>query len=162
VENSMGPAEVLHCYSKFRQLPDERRKDAKVDFETYCEVLSIEPTGETHMLFSLFDQENDGDIDLKEFILGMCNFVDMDTPDRIEIVFDLYDEDKSGFLSLSELTSILQANHMQSKGAVKKKADTIIKQADKDGSGTLSKQEFDIVAQKFPSVLFPKLRKEQR
>ena len=38
-------------------------------------MLSIEPTGETHMLFSLFDQENDGDIDLKEFILGMCNFV---------------------------------------------------------------------------------------
>ena len=83
-----------------------------------------------------------------------------DRQERIELVFDLYDEDKSGFLSLSELTGILQANHMQSKQAVRKKADTIIKQADKDGSGTLSRQEFEVVSMKFPSVLFPKLAKK--
>ena len=34
VENGVGPAEVLHCYSKFLQLPQERRVDCKVDFET--------------------------------------------------------------------------------------------------------------------------------
>ena len=73
-----------------------------------------------------------------------------------------YDEDKSGFISLAELTKILQANHMQSKGEVQKKADTIIQQSDKDGSGTLSRSEFDIVAAKFPSVLFPKLSKEDK
>ena len=61
VENGVGPAEVLHCYSKFLQLPQERRVDCKVDFETYCEILPIEPTGETHMLFSLFDEGGDGD-----------------------------------------------------------------------------------------------------
>ncbi|KAH8070955.1 Ca2-binding protein [Aureococcus anophagefferens] len=159
-ENSVGPAEVLHTYQKYRQLPTERKVNALVDFETYCEILSIEPTGETHMLFSLFDVEADGVLDIKEFILGMCNYVPMDQDQRIALVFDLYDEDKSGFLSLSELTGILQANHMQSKQAVRKKADTIIKQADKDGSGTLSRQEFEVVSLKFPSVLFPKLAKK--
>ena len=114
------------------------------------------------MLFSLFDAENDGDVDLKEFLLGMCNYVPMDVSERIDMCFDLYDEDKSGFVSLSELTKILQANHMQSKGEVQKKADTIIQQSDKDGSGTLSRSEFDIVAAKFPSVLFPKLRREDK
>ena len=78
------------------------------------------------------------------------------------MIFDLFDEDKSGFLSTNELIKILQANHMQSSGSVKKKAETIIQQADKDNSGTLSRSEFDIVAQKFPSVLFPKLRKEDK
>ena len=162
VENGVGPAEVLHCYSKFLQLPQERRVDCKVDFETYCEILSIEPTGETHMLFSLFDEGGDGDVDMKEFLLGMCNFTAMDTTERIDMIFDLFDEDKSGFLSTNELIKILQANHMQSSGSVKKKAETIIQQADKDNSGTLSRSEFDIVAQKFPSVLFPKLRKEDK
>lgn len=159
-ENAVGPAEVLHCYSKFLQLPTERRVDCKVDFETYCEILSIEPTGETHMLFSLFDEGGDGDVDMKEFLLGVCNYTAMDTSERIDMIFDLYDEDKSGFLSTGELVKILQANHMQSSGAVKKKAETIIQQSDKDNSGTLSRSEFDVVAQKFPSVLFPKLRKE--
>ena len=159
-ENAVGPAEVLHCYSKFLQLPTERRVDCKVDFETYCEILSIEPTGETHMLFSLFDEGGDGDVDMKEFLLGMCNYTAMDTSERIDMIFDLYDEDKSGFLSTGELVKILQANHMQSSGVVKKKAETIIQQSDKDNSGTVSRSEFDVVAQKFPSVLFPKLRKE--
>ena len=136
--------------------------DCKVDFETYCEILSIEPTGETHMLFSLFDEGGDGDVDMKEFLLGMCNFTAMDTTERIDMIFDLFDEDKSGFLSTNELIKILQANHMQSSGSVKKKAETIIQQADKDNSGTLSRSEFDIVAQKFPSVLFPKLLKEDK
>ena len=49
---------------------------------------------------------------------------------------------------------------MQSKQAVRKKADTIIKQADKDGSGPLGRQEFEVVSLKFPSVLFPKLAKK--
>ena len=42
---------------------------------------------------------------------------------------------------------------------MKKKAQTIMKTADKDGNGELSIEEFRIVAQKFPNVLFPAFNK---
>jgi Ca2+-binding EF-hand superfamily protein len=42
---------------------------------------------------------------------------------------------------------------------VKKKAQTIMKTADKDGNGELSIEEFRVVAQKFPNVLFPTFNK---
>ncbi|CAN0217703.1 unnamed protein product, partial [Phaeothamnion confervicola] len=39
--------------------------------------------------------------------------------------------------------------------AVRNKAQTIMRQADADGSGTLSLEEFLVVAKKFPNILFP-------
>jgi Ca2+-binding EF-hand superfamily protein len=43
----------------------------------------------------------------------------------------------------------------KSAAAVAKKAETIMKTADADGNGELSLEEFRIVAQKFPNILFP-------
>ncbi|KAJ1455097.1 hypothetical protein M885DRAFT_222905 [Pelagophyceae sp. CCMP2097] len=156
-ENAVGPAEVDSAWSRYRALPPRRRQKNCVDFETFTEVLSIEPTGETHLLFSLFDHE-DGVVDVREFVLGICNYVEMTPAERTKLVFELYDEDRSGYLALDELLNVLKANHMTTAAAVRKKADTILKQADKDGSGTLSRAEFEVVCLKFPTVLFPRLK----
>merc|ERR1711988_177205 len=97
--------------------------------------LQVEATGEYHKLFTLFDADGSGDVDIKELVLGLLNFVEMEKNDRIEFVFRVFDEDSSGLIDLEELISILSANHLQSRDAVKKKAQTIMNSADKDGSG---------------------------
>ena len=49
-----------------------------------------------------------------------------------------------------------QANHMAgSDKEVMRKAETIMTQADKDGDGVISFDEFVIVSKKFPNILFP-------
>ena len=51
---------------------------------------------------------------------------------------------------------ILKSNHMASNDAeVARKADTIMAQADKDGDGVITFDEFVIVSKKFPNILFP-------
>ena len=50
---------------------------------------------------------------------------------------------------------------MQSAKSVERKAKTIMKQADKDGSGELSLEEFQVVSQKFPNILFPATPKDE-
>lgn len=52
--------------------------------------------------------------------------------------------------------SVLKANHLSSAKAVANKAQTIMKQADADGSGTLTSDEFLVVAKKFPNLVSPK------
>lgn len=47
----------------------------------------------------------------------------------------------------------LKANHLATAKAVAKKAQTIMKQADADGSGTLTLDEFLVVAKKFPNLV---------
>lgn len=49
--------------------------------------------------------------------------------------------------------AVLKANHLASAKAVAKKAQTIMKQADADGSGTLTLSEFLVVAKKFPNLV---------
>lgn len=154
-ENGIGKEEMTLCFQRYVA---EKRQGRPVDFETYCKLLGIEETGESHLLFNLFDRNDENSIDMKEFILGMCNWIaELTREERTSIVFDLYDDDRSGFLSVSELKGILMGNHMQSEAAVQKKLETIMKQADQDGDGTLSRAEFDIVGKKFPTILFPKL-----
>ena len=66
------------------------------------------------------------------------------------------DEDGNGVITKGELTRILRANHMASCDAeVARKADTIMQQADKDGDGVVTFDEFVIVSKKFPNILFP-------
>lgn len=48
---------------------------------------------------------------------------------------------------------VLKANHMSSAKGVAKKAQTIMRQADADGSGTLTLDEFMVVAKKFPNLV---------
>ena len=157
-ENQVGPTEIAFAWEKYGHLPKERVPNGSLDFEIFCELLQVEPTGEYHKLFGLFDADGSGTVDIKEFILGLCNFVEMDNEKKCRFIFELFDEDHSGFLALGELEEILMANHMTTRKACQKKAQTIMRAADIDGSGAISLAEFIVCSAKFPNILFPNLR----
>mmetsp|Transcript_33001 Transcript_33001/g.65742 ORF Transcript_33001/g.65742 Transcript_33001/m.65742 type:complete len:175 (-) Transcript_33001:219-743(-) len=158
-DNSVGGAEMKYAVDQAQMIPFNERKSG-IDFPTFCRLNQVEPTGEYHKLFSLFDARGTGAIDFKAITLGMLNFVEMDKETRCDFVFRIFDEDSSGLLEMKELVAILSANHMQSEDAVQRKAETIMKTADRDGNGELSIEEFRIVAQKFPNILFPSFSKK--
>ena len=79
---------------------------------------------------------------------------------RLKFAFLLYDDDNNGVITKSELVSILKANHMaKSDAEVNRKAETIMSQADKNGDGVMSFDEFVTVSKKFPHILFPSYNK---
>ena len=43
-----------------------------------------------------------------------------------------------------------------------KKAKTILRQVDKDGDGKVSREEFAVVAEKFPNILFPRMQAKKK
>jgi len=159
-DNGVGVSEVTYAVDSAMELPLEERQKG-IDFPTFCRLNQVDPTGEYHALFSLYDLDDEGVIDFKAITLGMLNFVDMPKEARCDFVFRLYDEDASGLLSMAELQEILSANHMQSLAAVKRKAETIMKTADKDGNNELSLEEFRVVAEKFPNILFPSFKNKE-
>jgi len=157
-ENSIGGAELAYAVDKALEIPLTERQEG-IDFKTFCQLNQVDPTGEYLAMFNLFDLDETGMIDFKTITLGMLNFVDLPKEDRCDFVFRIFDEDASGLLSMDELLAVLAANHMQSRDAVKRKAETIMKTVDKDGNGELSMDEFRTVGQKFPNILFPAFNK---
>jgi hypothetical protein len=75
---------------------------------------------------------------------------------QTNFAFFLFDQDGSGSLTTQELVQIIKANHLTTDdAAAKRKAATIMKQADKDGTGSIDLEEFVFVASRFPNIVFP-------
>ena len=107
-------------------------------------------------MYNVFVDTQTARLDLRQFLLALNNFTNSDRNQRVNFCFYLYDVDNTGSLDHGEIASILKGNHMtDGLQSVEGKAKTIMKQADKDGNGTVDLEEFVIVAEKFPSLLFP-------
>ena len=89
-------------------------------------------------------------------MIAVSNFTGAGKEDKLKFAFSAYDEAGTGAISRAELMKILRANHMATHDIeVSRKADTIMAQADKDGDGVITFDEFVIVSKKFPNILFP-------
>ena len=144
-------------YSRYLGLPKEHRVNSKLTFDQFCTVLQIDPIRENNRLFGLFDPERTGKVDIREFLLGCFNFVDLTREVRLPLTFSMYDEDKTGYISIKEIRLILQGNHMVSLASVEKKAQTMMKQAVSNDSNVITLKEFTVVSKKFPNIIIPNL-----
>ena len=153
-DNNLKPETIKKAYKRFQATDND--KTGMIDYTEFCEVLQVDPSPQGEKLFQLFDYEESGQIDVREFMIGLSNFTGAGKDDKLKFAFMIFDEDGNGVITKGELTRILRANHMASNDSeVARKADTIMAQADKDGDGVVTFDEFVIVSKKFPNILFP-------
>ena len=135
--------------------------DGTIDFDEFKDMMKKQgddkdPSVELLEAFKLFDKDKAGQIDVREFMIGLSNFTGAGKEEKLKFAFMVFDEDGNGVITKQELIKILKANHMASSDKeVMRKAETIMAQADKDGDGVVSFDEFVIVSKKFPNILFP-------
>jgi len=157
--NEVGMTFLQRAFDKFKLIDRGAGGTGFVDFPVMCDVLTVEPVGEYKKMFKMLDYSQSGSINMRELLLGLSNFSGAQKEARCNFCFTLFDEDGNGTLNTEELTEILKANHLVSdEKAVKRKVETIMKQCDEDGSGSIDRDEFFIIARKFPTMLFPEYR----
>ena len=155
IDNEVDFAYIKRCHLKFLELTPDKRLNGRIRFPEFCIVMDVEPIQEYKNLHAFYDTEEMGDMDIREFLLSMLNFVDIDKEVRIRFSFDMYDEMKTGYISQVEVEEILKGNHMLSVASVRRKADTIMKQAVSNQKGAITMNEFVVVSKKFPNILLP-------
>jgi len=153
-DNNLKPESIKKAYKRFQAT--DKDKSGMIDYTEFCEVLQVDASPQGEKVFQLFDYEKAGQVDVREFLVALSNFSGAGKDDKLKFAFMIFDEDGNGMITKEELTRILKANHMASHDAeVARKAETILTQADKDGDGVVSFDEFVIVSKKFPNILFP-------
>jgi serine/threonine-protein phosphatase 2B regulatory subunit len=153
-ENSIKPESIKKAYKRFQAT--DKDKSGQIDYTEFCEILQIDPAPQVEKLFQMFDKDRSGQIDVREFMIGLSNFTGAGKDDKLKFAFMVFDEDGNGVITKQELLKILKANHMATnESEVARKAETIMSQADKDGDGVVSFDEFVVVSKKFPNILFP-------
>jgi len=100
-------------------------------------------------VIDIFDEDNNGEVDFKEFIRGISQFsVRGEKGTKLKFAFRIYDMDRDGFISNGELFTVLKmmvGNNLKD-SQLQQIVDKTIMFHDKDGDGKISFEEFcDVV-----------------
>ena len=129
-----------------------------VDVNEFCRLLRVERSPFVERLFSMFDTDRGGLIDLKEFIVGVCaqcrcsrcgrrcahsrhaglaNVSGDVREDKVRFAFEIFDLDNSGFIEVHELRKIVRATNLASEKQLDRKVRWLLSQCDIDGDGQI-------------------------
>ena len=136
-------------------LESDKDGSGRVDVNEFVRMLRVDRTPFVERLFSIFDSDRTGLIDVKEFIIGMSNFGGEARDNKIKFAFSVYDLDGSGFIDSSEMRKIIRATNMSTDKQVERKVEWLMRQCDTDGDGNISFDEFTQLSKKFPNIVFP-------
>jgi len=140
-------------YKRF--LESDKDGSGRVDINEFVRMLRVDRTPFVERLFSMFDLDRTGLIDVKEFVVGMSNVGNEARDNKIKFAFSVYDLDGSGFIDSAEMRNIIRATNMSTDKQVDRKVEWLMKQCDTDGDGTISFEEFTALSKKFPNIVFP-------
>jgi len=96
-------------------------------------------------MIAIFDQDGGGDVDFQEFVLGLSAFSSKgNKEEKLKFAFKVYDIDRDGFISNGELFIVLKmmvGSNLKDQ-QLQQIVDKTIMEADKDGDGKISFEEF--------------------
>ncbi|CAG5087970.1 Oidioi.mRNA.OKI2018_I69.PAR.g11684.t1.cds [Oikopleura dioica] len=119
-----------------------------------------DPTAFSQFVFNVFDDNGDGSIEFEEFLQALSVTSRGKLEEKLEWAFRLYDLDNDGTITRKEMTAIVEAifsmvgeNEKKENCTPKERVDKIFDKMDKDGNGSLSKEEFMEVAKTDKSIV---------
>ena len=102
---------------------------------------------EIENMIQSIDLDGNGVIDYNEFLTCSINKDKILRKENLELCFKAFDLDNSGTISLDEISAIFTGGNKNSKNAEEFK--NILKEADENGDGEISFQEFKNLMRKF-------------
>ena len=96
-------------------------------------------------MIAIFDEDGGGDVDFQEFVTGLSAFSSKgNKEEKLRFAFRVYDIDRDGYISNGELFIVLKmmvGNNLKDV-QLQQIVDKTIMEADKDGDGKISFEEF--------------------
>lgn len=135
--------DIRKLYRRFRAL--DTNQNGELDPHELFDVPDIADNPLVKRVIDIFDTNSDGKVSFIEFLVGLAKLtVGTDESQKTKFAFDVYDVNKDGYISNGELFSVMKMmvgtnlNDQQLQQLV----DRTIVQADKDGDGRISYEEF--------------------
>jgi len=152
--------EILGFYHEFsKQFPKGRvtKQDLKKIYK------KAYPTGKPDELiadmFRVYDVDNSGTIDFREFLCGLCIMAHGTKDEKLKLAFDMYDADRSGWISREELVTLIKAIFKATSyqcydaSVAEKTGDIMFAQLDQNQNNRVSLQEFINGCKNDPSII---------
>ncbi|KAK9478863.1 hypothetical protein V1514DRAFT_329974 [Lipomyces japonicus] len=135
--------EVDRLRKRFMKL--DKDNSGTVDKNEFLAVPAIATNPLASRLIAIFDEDGSGDVDFQEFISSLSAFSSKGgTDEKLRFAFNVYDIDKDGYISNGELFIVMKmmvGSNLKDQ-QLQQIVDKTIIEADKDGDGKISFEEF--------------------
>ncbi|MEQ2313895.1 Lysophosphatidylcholine acyltransferase 2 [Ameca splendens] len=122
-------------------------KGGRITIEEFARILRLPVNPALEELFALFDRNEDGTIDFREYVIGvtiLCR--PANTEDVLQMAFRLFDTDEDGKITLDEFNALLRS----ALGVSDLNMAKLFKEIDADSSGFVTFNEFQAYASNHP------------
>ncbi|KAF3852670.1 hypothetical protein F7725_006025 [Dissostichus mawsoni] len=127
--------EIKRLGKRFKKL--DLDNSGSLSVEEFMSLPELQQNPLVQRVIDIFDTDGNGEVDFKEFIEGVSQF-------SVKVAFRIYDMDKDGYISNGELFQVLKmmvGNNLKDT-QLQQIVDKTIINADKDGDGRISFEEF--------------------
>lgn len=135
--------EIKRLGKRFKKL--DLDNSGSLSVEEFMSLPELQQNPLVQRVIEIFDTDGNGEVDFKEFIEGVSQFsVKGDKEQKLRFAFRIYDMDKDGYISNGELFQVLKmmvGNNLKDT-QLQQIVDKTIINADKDGDGRISFEEF--------------------
>uniref|UniRef100_A0A8C7R7G9 EF-hand domain-containing protein n=1 Tax=Oncorhynchus mykiss TaxID=8022 RepID=A0A8C7R7G9_ONCMY len=139
--------EIKRLGKRFKKL--DLDNSGSLSVEEFMSLPELQQNPLVQRVIDIFDTDGNGEVDFKEFIEGVSQFsVKGDKESKLRFAFRIYDMDKDGYISNGELFQVLKmmvGNNLKDT-QLQQIVDKTIINADKDGDGRISFEEFCLVS----------------
>ncbi len=102
------PCEVVSIlYDYFKTFSKLSKDDGIVDYDELCIAYNVKPNSLIKEIFKLFDANNDGSINFREFIIGISNLMFGPAQKQVEYLFKILDTNHSGKIKRQDLETLI-------------------------------------------------------
>lgn len=145
---NFGSEEIDRLAKRFMKMDSDN--NGAIDKNEFLSIPGISQNPLSRRVIDIFDENKGGDIDFKEFVQGLSIFSSAtQQDDKLKFLFKVYDIDNDGYISNGELYLVLRLMVADSLSEVQLQqlVDRTIVEADQDGDGKLSFDEFKKIIQ---------------
>ncbi|KAL7282032.1 hypothetical protein ACG7TL_003499 [Trametes sanguinea] len=141
--SNFNASELERLKKRFMKLDSDG--SGSIDREEFLQIPQIANNPLASRLIAIFDEDGGGTVDFQEFVGGLSAFSSRGgREEKLRFAFKVYDMDRDGYISNGELFLVLKmmvGNNLKD-GQLQQIVDKTIMEADKDGDGKLSFDEF--------------------
>jgi serine/threonine-protein phosphatase 2B regulatory subunit len=129
-----------------------------VDLQELCQYFDIPETRFTARIFASIDEDESGQLDFVEYVLGIYNICTMDAGMLSNFVFDVVDVSHVGFLTAAQLDAILRLLYDVPSVDGNPELQRMLEAADSNGDGVVDRDELRALLEAHPAAYQPLLR----
>jgi len=103
----LKPEFIKQVYQRFVELDEDER--GFVSFEDFCFILRRAESEEMRRAFDAFDIERVGELDLRQFVVGLSMYTGASAEDKLRFAFMMFDEEQNEEVGPSDLANLFKA-----------------------------------------------------